>query len=144
MFPFRYDHRNTIELSRTLYPPHPDRIKPGGGGGGGVSFVVRDIPQWTRSMSLNRHNFLCCLECLKGFGGCVTSPRPISIGQLHTLLCFHVRPINPVVYRGPYQLKRCGSPHLEACFPLRCFQRLSLPNVANQPCSWWNNWHTRG
>ena len=37
-----------------------------------------------------------------------------------------------------------GNPHLEACFPLRCFQRLSLPNVANQPCSWRNNWHTRG
>ena len=37
-----------------------------------------------------------------------------------------------------------GNPHLEACFPLRCFQRLSLPNVANQQCSWWNNWHTRG
>ena len=35
-------------------------------------------------------------------------------------------------------------PHLEAGFPLRCFQRLSLPNVANQPCSWQNNWHTRG
>ena len=25
------------------------------------------------------------------------SPRPISTGQLHTLLCFHFRPINPVV-----------------------------------------------
>ena len=34
--------------------------------------------------------------------------------------------------------------HLEAGFPLRCFQRLSLPNVANQPCPWQNNWHTRG
>ena len=34
--------------------------------------------------------------------------------------------------------------HLEAGFPLRCFQRLSLPDVANQPCSWQNNWHTRG
>src|SRR5699024_6528053 len=35
-------------------------------------------------------------------------------------------------------------PHLGTGFPLRCFQRLSLPNVANQQCSWWNNWHTRG
>ncbi len=35
-------------------------------------------------------------------------------------------------------------PHLEASFPLRCLQRLSLPNVANQRCSWRNNWHTRG
>jgi hypothetical protein len=45
--------------------------------------------------------------------------------------------------RGPYSIKD-GRSHLEASFPLRCFQRLSLPNVANQPCSWWNNWHTRG
>ena len=45
--------------------------------------------------------------------------------------------------RGPYSIKD-GKSHLEAGFPLRCFQRLSLPNVANQQCSWWNNWHTRG
>src|SRR5882757_9278498 len=45
--------------------------------------------------------------------------------------------------RGPYSIKD-GRSHLEAGFPLRCFQRLSLPNVANQQCSWRNNWHTRG
>jgi hypothetical protein len=28
--------------------------------------------------------------------------RPISTGQLHTLPCFHLRPINPVIYWGPY------------------------------------------
>ena len=39
---------------------------------------------------------------------------------------------------------RGGKPHLETCFPLRCIQRLSLPNVANQPCPWRDNWHTRG
>jgi hypothetical protein len=37
--------------------------------------------QWTRSMF-------------------VVSPRPISTGQLHTLRCFHFRPINPVVWLG--------------------------------------------
>ena len=37
--------------------------------------------------------------------GVVTSPRPISTSQLHTLLCFHVWPINPMVCRGPYPLK---------------------------------------
>jgi hypothetical protein len=37
-----------------------------------------------------------------------------------------------------------GRPHLWASFALRCFQRLSLPNVANQPCRWRDNWHTRG
>jgi hypothetical protein len=33
--------------------------------------------------------------------------------------------------------------HLEAGFPLRCFQRLSLPNVAIQPYLA-DNWHTSG
>ena len=32
------------------------------------------------------------------------SPRTISTGQLHALLHFHFRPINPVVYWGPYQV----------------------------------------
>ena len=39
-------------------------------------------PQWTRSVT------------------CEASPRPISTGQLHTLLCFHFRPINPVIWLG--------------------------------------------
>lgn len=53
----------------------------------------------------------------------------ISTSRLHTLRCFHVWPINPIVFRGP-QMK----PHLKTGFPLRCFQRLSLPYVANQRC----------
>src|SRR6266550_6003448 len=74
----------------------------------------------------------------------VLSPRPISTGQLHTSRCFHLRPINPVVSRGPYPTMLGGRPHLGTSFPLRCLQRLSLPNIANQPCPWRDNWHTRG
>src|SRR6201999_334906 len=74
----------------------------------------------------------------------VSSPRPVSTGQLSTSRCVHFRPINPVVWLGALPTQGGGRPHLEACFPLRCFQRLSLPDVANQPCSWRNNWHTRG
>src|SRR6476659_11180992 len=74
----------------------------------------------------------------------VVSPRPISTSQLHTSRCFHFWPINPVVYRGPYPTKWGGRPHLGTSFPLRCLQRLSLPNIANQPCPWRDNWHTRG
>jgi len=37
-----------------------------------------------------------------------------------------------------------GRSNLEACFPLICLQRLSLPNVATQRCPWRDNWHTRG
>ena len=29
-----------------------------------------------------------------------SSPRPVSTGQLHTLRCFHFRPINPLVWAG--------------------------------------------
>jgi hypothetical protein len=45
---------------------------------------------------------------------------------------------------GPYTPHGGGRSHLEEGFPLRCFQRLSRPNVANQPCHWHDNWHTRG
>jgi hypothetical protein len=71
------------------------------------------------------------------------SPRPISTGRLNTLPCLHLRPIYLVVSEGPYSMKD-GRPHLGASFALRCFQRLSLPYVANQPCRWRDNWHTRG
>ena len=37
------------------------------------------------------------------------SPRPISTGRLHTLPCFHLRPINVVVYHGPYQVNPVGN-----------------------------------
>ena len=37
-----------------------------------------------------------------------SSPRPISTGLLHTLLCFQIRPINLVVYQGSYSLKGMG------------------------------------
>src|SRR3954449_6264443 len=73
-----------------------------------------------------------------------SSPRPISTGQLHPSRGFHLRPINPMVSRGPYPRKGGGIPHLGTSFPLRCLQRLSLPNIANQPCPWRDNWHTRG
>src|SRR5699024_11396680 len=65
--------------------------------------------------------------------------RCISTSSLNISQCLQVWPINPIVCREPQQ-----KPHLKTGFPLRCFQRLSLPYVANQPCSWRNNWHTRG
>ena len=70
--------------------------------------------------------------------------RPISTAQLHALLRFHLQPINLVVYEGPLG----GLPHGISSFgvglTLRCIQRLSLPNVATQRCSWRNSWYTRG
>jgi hypothetical protein len=36
------------------------------------------------------------------------SPRPISTGRLNTSLCVHLRPINLVVYQGPYPVNPVG------------------------------------
>src|SRR5699024_182047 len=53
--------------------------------------------------------------------------RCISTSSLNISQCLQVWPINPIVCREPQQ-----KPHLKTGFPLRCFQRLSLPYVANQ------------
>ena len=60
--------------------------------------------------------------------------RPISTRKLRALLLLHIGPINLVVYKGSLGRLPCGRPHLEAGFTLRCFQRLSVPDVATQLC----------
>src|SRR6478735_6835512 len=37
-----------------------------------------------------------------------------------------------------------GRSHLQARFPLRCFQRLSLPYIATRRCDWRHNRYTSG
>ncbi len=71
-----------------------------------------------------------------------SSPRPISIGQLHVLPRFHLRPINLIVSKGSYSFD--GIPYLEVSFTLRCFQRLSAPHFATLPCHWRDNRCTIG
>jgi len=51
----------------------------------------------------------------------------------------HTRPIDVVVFHGS-----SGRPRFEAGFPLRCFQRLSLPYIATRLCRWRDNRSTRG
>ena len=133
-------------------------------GAGGLSFRVRNgsgrFPTAIAAAKFVKlsHTHLCVLCVVSEVhSGCVTwslwptlcvggvvSPRPISTSHLNTLLCLQFWPINPMVCGGPYPRKGGEKPHLGTGFPLRCFQRLSLPNVANQQCSWRNNWHARG
>ena len=68
-----------------------------------------------------------------------SSFRLISISQLHTLLRFHLWPINDIVYVEPQWRS-----YLRGSFTLRCLQRLSRPYVATQLCPWQDNWCTRG
>jgi hypothetical protein len=65
--------------------------------------------------------------------------RAIRTGQLHVLPRFHSRPIDVVVDHGSR-----SRPGLEAGFPLRCLQRLSLPNVATRLRGWRHDRSTRG
>ena len=70
--------------------------------------------------------------------------RPISTGQLNTLPCFHIPPIDLVVYQGSLGDLCPGRSHLGVGFPLRCLQRLSIPDAATQRCHWRDNWFTVG
>ena len=65
--------------------------------------------------------------------------RAIRTGRLSTLLRFHPRPINVVVFHGSR-----ARPGLEGGFPLRCLQRLSRPHIATRRCRWRDNRYTRG
>ena len=70
--------------------------------------------------------------------------RPISTARLRRLPALHLPPIHAVVSCGPSGTLRCGRSHLGGGFPLRCFQRLSRPDVATQRCPWRDSWYTSG
>ncbi len=70
--------------------------------------------------------------------GMVQADRAISTGKLNALPHVHTRPINVVVFHGSQ-----GIPGFEGGFPLRCFQRLSLPYLATRLCRWRDNRSTR-
>ena len=60
-----------------------------------------------------------------------SSPRSVRTSLLHTLLYFHIKPINGCSPRD-LTYSRSENTHLKVGFPLRCFQRLSSPNLATQ------------
>ncbi len=72
-----------------------------------------------------------------------SSPQPISTAKLNASRHLHTQPINLVVFKGSYSLYD-GISNLGVGFTLRCFQRLSVPYIAAQPCHWHDNWCTRG
>ena len=63
------------------------------------------------------------------------SCRVISIARLpNTSLRFHLQPIYVIIFNVP-----SWNTHLEVGFALRCFQRLSIPYIATQQCTWRHN-----
>ena len=71
------------------------------------------------------------------------SSRHISTSTLHSLLNFYSWPINLVIFKVSFKLS-LRETHLKASFTLRCFQRLSFPDVATQLYPWRDNWYTIG
>ncbi len=65
--------------------------------------------------------------------------RTISTSQLKRLLVLHLTPINVIISYGSQTI-----PNLEAGFPLRCFQRLSIPDIATEQSGWRQSSYTRG
>src|SRR3970040_2509299 len=59
-----------------------------------------------------------------------SKPSAISTAQLNRLPGLHLPPIKRVVFPRPYSAEADGRPHLEEGFALRCFQRLSRPDMA--------------
>ena len=140
--------------SMLALPIFPGRLQPSIVSRSELNFRVRDGNGWTLAListnyALRRlapskpNNEGVTGEGLDCLHYCRSSPRAISTGQLHTLLYFHLRPINQIVFLGPYSIMDERS-HLRESFTLRCFQRLSRPYIATQLCPWQDNWCTRG
>ena len=83
------------------------------------------------------------LLCSKSFLFFKSSSRLISTSTLHSLLNFYSWPINLVIFKVSFKLS-LRETHLKASFTLRCFQRLSFPDVATQLYPWRDNWYTIG
>ena len=69
-------------------------------------------------------------------------------GQLVLVSSRHYCPYTPSLSTSwsPTTLQGSRAPgrsHLQASFPLRCFQRLSLPYIATRQCDWRHNRYTR-
>ena len=70
--------------------------------------------------------------------------RPVSNAKLKTLLFLHLHPIKLVVFKRSSGFKESGTSHLQGGLALRCFQRLSFPDIATRRCHCSDNRNTRG
>ena len=111
-------------------PTLPGGYPPSTIGAGGLNFRVRDgngcdsAAMATGNLAHSSgaaHGRGPCETSIASTGKVVPSPRPISTGRLNTLLCVHLRPINVVVYHGPYLVDPVGNLILERASHLDAF-----------------------
>ena len=75
---------------------------------------------------------------------CQVKPSTDSYPSAPHITTFPHRTDLPCLLQGVLLPYRNGIRYLEVGFALRCFQRLSRPDLATQRCSWQNNWNTSG
>ena len=109
-------------------PTLPGELSPSTIGAGGLNFRVRDgngcdsaAMATGNSAQFRAYGARSLEPSIASTGRIVPSPRPISTGRLNTLLCLHLRPINVVVYHGPYQVNPVGNLILERASHLDAF-----------------------
>ena len=111
-FPFAVGTRNSIGISSGTVCGGPDHRR----------LELRRDPLRLGGATSRR----CALLPGKDDGQAI---RQISTGRLNALLHLHLRPINLVVFEVPQGISGLG-----VGFTLRCFQRLSVPNIATLRC----------
>ena len=106
---------------------------------------------WTRTRNGDRRRLGYALHRVHGRGrpwhrsqGYRVKPH----GQLVLVSSRHYCPYTPSLSTSWSRTTLQGSQapgrsHLQASFPLRCFQRLSLPHIATRQCDWRHNRYTR-
>ena len=111
-------------------------------GAGGLNFRVRNGNGWTPSAKPPTANIqnenIVSKQNKSDLQHSRREIRPISTPRLRALPRFHLAPINQIISLGTM------IPHLGVGFPLRCFQRLSVPNIATRQCHWRDSRQTRG
>src|SRR5579875_3745261 len=133
-------------------------------GAGAFHFRVRDGIGWDHTAMAARERVRMSVESTRhsAKGRDVTSacdsiePRrvieaqacaPCAFRKVQTWTSAFTRrdsALNLLVFEGPSGALRPGRSHLGARFPLRCFQRLSLPYIATRQCHWHDNRNTSG
>jgi hypothetical protein len=67
-----------------------------------------------------------------------------KLDRLVLLGSTHCGALTPKAYQRDHLLRILMITHLRVGFALRCFQRLSNPDIATQRCPWQDSWQTSG
>ena len=132
-------------------------------GAGGLNFCVRNGYRCDPSAIITRKSFFLLFSLSEFFSSSSRFPQnysmynflisiPHNLGQALDLLVsvssmYHYTYTPDLSTRSSFwslTSSRNGKSHLKVRFALRCFQRLSIPDLATQLCLWRDNWFTSG